>query len=98
MVAAAGPEVAAPSPRDPVLLAMLKSLNARSIGDAEGNDVKVPEGTPAPIERGGKLPVELADAAAAPDAPVPESVAPPLPASETADPATVAVPNPGKIV
>ena len=76
----------------------MKSLNARSIGDAKGNDVKVPEGMPAPIERGGKLSVELADAAAVPDAPAPVLMAPPLPASETADPAIVAVPNPGKIV
>jgi hypothetical protein len=60
--------------------------------------VKVPDGTPAPIERGGKLSVELADAAAATDAPAPGLMASPLPASETADPATVAVPNPGKIV
>lgn len=38
--------------------ARLKSLKARSIGVSDGKDVKVPEGMPTPIVRGGKLLVD----------------------------------------
>jgi hypothetical protein len=93
--APAGLDVAAACRRAIPWLAILESLNARSMGVAEGNDVKVPEGRPAPIERGGRVPVALVDG------PAPVLMAPPLPplpARETTEPATVAVPNPGKIV
>lgn len=52
--------------------------------------MKVPEGIPAPIVSGGKSPVEVVKA--------PVFAAPLLAGRDMAEPTTVAVPNPGKIV
>lgn len=56
---AAGLDVAAAclaaSPAAILWLAMLMSLKARRIGLEDGKDIKVPEGMPTPIVKGGKV-------------------------------------------